>query len=488
MAVLKDILYKVKLLEVSGNMEQEVKRITFNSKDVAKGDLFIAIAGTRFDGHHFMQDATSLGAVAVICEYFPAKLEKNVTYVKVDHSAKALGIIAANFYGNPSSKLKLLGVTGTNGKTTAVTLLYGVFSKLGYKTGLISTVANRIGGEVIETTYTTPDSLQINKLLADMVKAGCTHCFMEVSSHAIAQNRVTGLDFDGGIFTNITHEHLDYHGTFEEYIRIKKSFFDGLSKYAFALVNVDDKRGKIMLQNTKARKKMFSLKNIAEYKAKVLSNTFQGLELNINGKEVWFRLVGAFNAYNILAVYGTAVEMGENNEEVLTAISEMDAAPGRFEQIRSSESDITGIVDYAHTPDALKNVLQTIQSIRTGNEKVITVVGCGGDRDKEKRPMMASVACKYSDKVILTSDNPRSEDPEVIISDMQKGVGPVNFKKTLSMVDRKEAIKTACMLAGNSDIILVAGKGHENYQEIKGMKHPFNDKSVLSKMLIMTKH
>jgi len=488
MAVLKDILYKVKLLEVSGNMEQEVKRVTFNSKDVAKGDLFIAIAGTRFDGHHFMQDATSLGAASVICEYFPAKLEKNVTYVKVDHSAKTLGIIAANFYDNPSSKLKLLGVTGTNGKTTAVTLLYGVFSKLGYKTGMISTVANRYGGEVIETTYTTPDSLQINKLLADMVKVGCTHCFMEVSSHAIAQNRVTGLDFDGGIFTNITHEHLDYHGTFEEYIRIKKSFFDGLSKYAFALVNADDKRGKIMLQNTKARKKMFSLKNIAEYKAKVLSNTFQGLELNINGKEVWFKLVGTFNAYNILAVYGTAVEMGENNEEVLTAISEMDAAPGRFEQIRSSESDITGIVDYAHTPDALKNVLQTIQSIRTGNEKVITVVGCGGDRDKEKRPMMASVACKYSDKVILTSDNPRSEDPEVIISDMQKGVGPVNFKKALSMVDREEAIKTACMLAGNSDIILVAGKGHENYQEIKGMKHPFNDKNVLSRMLSMTKH
>ena len=487
MAVLKDILYKVKLLEVSGNMEQEVKRITFNSKDVVKGDLFIAIAGTRFDGHHFIQDATSLDAASVICEYFPAKLEKNVTYVKVDHSSKALGIMAANFYGNPSSKLKLLGVTGTNGKTTTITLLYGVFNKLGYKTGLISTVANQIGDEVIKSSYTTPDALQINKLLAGMVKAGCTHCFMEVSSHAISQNRITGLDFDGCIFTNITHEHLDYHGTFEEYIRIKKAFFDGLSMYACALVNADDKRGKIMLQNTKARKKTFSLKNISDYKAKVLSNTFQGLELNINDKEVWFKLIGTFNAYNILAVYGAAVEIGENGEDVLTAISEMDAASGRFEQIRSG-SDITAIVDYAHTPDALKNVLQTIKSIRTGNERVITVVGCGGDRDKEKRPLMASVACKYSDKVILTSDNPRSEDPEAIIRDMQEGVGPLEFKKTLSMVDREEAIKTACMLAGNSDIILVAGKGHEIYQEIKGVKHPFNDKDVLGKMLSLTRH
>ena len=487
MAVLKDILYTVKLLEVSGNMDQEVKRIAFNSNDVAKGDLFIAIPGTRYDGHHFMQDATSFGATSVICEYFPAKLEKNVTYVKVDYSSIALSIVASNFYDNPSSKLKLLGVTGTNGKTTVVSLLHGVFHKLGYKTGLISTVVIRIGEEVIESTYTTPDALQINKLLASMVQAGCTHCFMEVSSHAISQNRITGLDFDGGIFTNITHEHLDYHGSFEEYIRTKNTFFNGLSKYAFALVNIDDKQGKTMLQNTKARKITFSLKNVSDYKAKVISNTFQGLEMNINDKEVWFKLIGTFNAYNILAVYGVAVEFGENGEDVLTAISEMDAASGRFEQIRSG-SDITAIVDYAHTPDALKNVLQTIKSIRTGNEKVIVVVGCGGDRDKEKRPLMASVACKYSDKVILTSDNPRSEDPETIIRDMQKGVGPIDFKKTLSMVEREEAIKTACMLAGNGDIILVAGKGHENYQEIKGAKHPFNDKDVLGKMLNLTRH
>jgi UDP-N-acetylmuramoyl-L-alanyl-D-glutamate--2,6-diaminopimelate ligase len=381
----------------------------------------------------------------------------------------------------------VIGVTGTNGKTTIATLLFDLFSGLGYNCGLISTVENKIGEEVKESTHTTPDAIQIQALLAEMLKKGCSHCFMEVSSHAIDQRRIFGIEFDGAVFTNISHDHLDYHNSFEEYINAKKLFFDILQKDAFALVNVDDKRGRIMLQNTRANKKTYAIRNIADYKAKVLSNTLEGLELNINQNEVWFKLIGDFNAYNLLAVYASAIELGEIDKDVLTLMSEIDPAPGRFEQLQSA-SGVLAIVDYAHTPDALKNVLLTIKTIRTGNEKVITVVGCGGDRDKEKRPKMASVACNYSDKVILTSDNPRNENPETIIEDMQKGVSPTNYKKTLTHINREEAIKTACMLAENHDIILVAGKGHEDYQEIKGVRHPFDDKLVLGKMLELTKN
>jgi UDP-N-acetylmuramoyl-L-alanyl-D-glutamate--2,6-diaminopimelate ligase len=468
-------------------METDIKGIAFDSRKVGKGDLFIAVSGTQVDGHDFIDDVIKKEVFAIVCEKLPAALNDNVAYIRVENSAEALGIIASNYYGNPSKDLHIVGVTGTNGKTTTATLLFDLFRGLGYKCGLISTVENKIGEEVKASTHTTPDSIQIQVLLAEMLKKGCTHCFMEVSSHSIDQRRIFGIEFDGGIFTNISHDHLDYHKTFEEYIKAKKLFFDILPKAAFALVNVDDKRGKIMLQNTRARKKTFAIRNTANYKAKVLSNTFEGLELNVDRNEVWFKLIGDFNAYNILAGYGAAIELGESQEDVLTLLSEMDPAPGRFEQLKNA-SGVLAIVDYAHTPDALENVLLTIKTIRTGNEKVITVVGCGGDRDTEKRPKMASVACDYSDRVILTSDNPRNEDPEKILEDMQKGVSPVNFKKTLTLVDRKEAIKSACLMAESNDIILVAGKGHENYQEIKGVKHPFDDKLVLGKMLELTKN
>ncbi|MBL7862379.1 MAG: UDP-N-acetylmuramoyl-L-alanyl-D-glutamate--2,6-diaminopimelate ligase [Cyclobacteriaceae bacterium] len=482
MAELKDILYKVHITSTSGSMNVEVKGVCFDSRKAQPGSLFIAVKGTQSDGHAFIDKAISGGAIAVVAEKLPDTLSENITYVAVKDSAKALGVIVGNYYGNPSSKLKLIGVTGTNGKTTVVTLLFKLFTSLGYRCGMLSTVVNKIVDKEIQATHTTPDPIQINELLVQMLAENCTHCFMEVSSHAVDQGRIAGLNFTGALFTNITHDHLDYHRTFESYIRAKKGFFDGLSAEAFALVNVDDKRGLVMLQNTKARKQTYGLKKMADFKGKIITNSIEGLELEIAERNVWFKLIGDFNAYNLLAVYGAAMLLGEDIELVLMKLSALTGASGRFELVLPG-SRFTAIVDYAHTPDALKNVLETIEHFRTGTEQVISVVGCGGDRDRTKRPLMAAIACKYSSKVIFTSDNPRSEDPMEIIREMQKGVGPTEARKTLVMVDREEAIKTACMMAKEKDIILVAGKGHENYQEIKGVKHPFDDKEVLTRMI-----
>lgn len=484
MAALKDILYRVHITSTSGDMNVVLGGIAFDSRKVKPGFLFVAIKGTQSDGHEFIERAIAGGAIAVVGEKLPENISDKVTYVTVKDSAKALGILASNFYGNPSAKLKVVGVTGTNGKTTVATLLFKLYSVMGNRCGLLSTVVNKIVDKEIPATHTTPDPIQMNELMVQMQGAGCTHCFMEVSSHAVAQGRIEGITFAGGIFTNITHDHLDYHRTFESYIRAKKGFFDGLSSDAFALVNVDDKRGMVMLQNTKAKKQTYGLKKMADFKGKILTNSIEGLELEIGERQVWFKLIGDFNAYNILAVYGASCLLGEDPETVLMKLSSLTSAPGRFELVMPG-SKFTAIVDYAHTPDALKNVLETIEHFRTGQEQVISVVGCGGDRDRTKRPLMGAVACKYSSKVIFTSDNPRSEDPMEIIREMQKGVGPSDAKKTLVMVNREEAIKTACMLAKEKDIILVAGKGHENYQEIKGVKHPFDDKEVLERMLRM---
>lgn len=482
MAELRDILYKVSLVSASGDMTMDIKSVCFDSRKVEKGSLFVAVKGTQVDGHEYIASAIKSGAIAVICQNLPEEIHPNVTYVAVKDSAAALGIVASNFYGNPSGKLKLVGVTGTNGKTTIATLLFSLFRKLGYSVGLLSTVENKIDNEIIPASHTTPDALQLNELLATMVAKGCEYAFMEVSSHALDQSRVAGVTFAGGVFSNISHDHLDYHKTFDAYITAKKRLFDGLPSDAFALVNADDKRGAIMLQNTKASKNTYALKSVAVFKAKMIANTIQGIELEIDGRNVWFKLIGDFNAYNLMAVYGAAVLLGEENEAVLTALSSLDGAEGRFEVVES-ESNITAIVDYAHTPDALQNVLETIADFRTGNEQVITVVGCGGNRDTAKRPLMAAIACKFSNKVVFTSDNPRDEDPEAIIKDMKEGISPADYKKTVVLVDREEAIKTACLLAGPNDIILVAGKGHEKYQEIKGVKHPFDDKEVLGRML-----
>ncbi|GAB3645561.1 UDP-N-acetylmuramoyl-L-alanyl-D-glutamate--2,6-diaminopimelate ligase [Echinicola sediminis] len=481
MKTLKDILYKVSLTSSTGNMDVEVKDIVFDSRKVVAGASFVAVAGTQVDGHGFIAKAIEAGATSVVCEKLPEQLDKGITYVQVVNSTKALGEMASNFYGKPSSKMKIVAVTGTNGKTTCVTLLHRLFMELGYVTGMLSTVENKINEKVIPATHTTPDSVAINKLMAEMVKAGCTHCFMEASSHAIVQERMAGLQLEGAVFTNISHDHLDYHGTFDEYIKAKKKLFDELPKAAFALVNADDKRGMVMLQNTKARKQTFGLKYPTDFKAKVLSNTLQGLELDINGKQAWFRLIGEFNAYNISGVLGTAVLLGEEEEEVLMQLSKIKGAQGRFDQLEVG--GITAIVDYAHTPDALENVLKTIQGVRTGGEKVITVVGCGGNRDKAKRPIMAKIATEMSDKVVLTSDNPRDEEPMDILRDMEAGVNPVSLKKTLVIADRREAIKTACVMAERGDIILVAGKGHETYQEIKGVKHPFDDFKTVKELI-----
>lgn len=465
-----------------GDMDIDVKGLTFDSRKVAPGFVFVAVAGTLSDGHQFITKAIDSGATAIVCERLPESINENVTYVTVRSSAQALGIMASNFYGNPSEQLKLVGVTGTNGKTTTVTLLYQLFSALGYNVGMISTVENRIIDSVIPSTHTTPDPVQLNELLKKMVTAGCTHAFMEVSSHAVDQERIAGLKFAGALFTNITHDHLDYHKTFENYIKAKKKFFDELSGDAFALVNADDKRGMVMLQNTRATKYTFGLKKMVDYKGKIITNSLDGLELEVAGKNVWFKMIGDFNAYNLLGVYGAAVLLGEESDEVLQHLSALGGAPGRFERVLPG-SKITAIVDYAHTPDALKNVLETIAAFRTGNEQVITVVGCGGNRDKTKRPLMASIACKMSDKVVLTSDNPRDEDPMQIIREMQSGVLPTEARKTLVLADREEAIKTACMMARENDIILVAGKGHETYQEIKGVKYPFDDREVMARVM-----
>ncbi|HEY0742861.1 MAG TPA: UDP-N-acetylmuramoyl-L-alanyl-D-glutamate--2,6-diaminopimelate ligase [Chryseosolibacter sp.] len=484
MADLKTILYKVSLTSSFGDMNVDVKGICFDSRKVQPGFLFAAVKGTLSDGHQFIPKALELGASVIVCEKLPETVKENATYVTVKDSAAALGIIASNYYGNPSEKIKLVGVTGTNGKTTTVTLLYQLFSRMGKKVGLISTVENRIIDKVIPSTHTTPDQIQLNELLKKMVEGGCTHAFMEVSSHAVDQERIAGVKFAGAIFTNITHDHLDYHKTFENYIKAKKKFFDELPADAFALVNADDKRGMVMLQNTKAKKYSFGLKKMVDFKGKIITNSIEGLELEVANKSVWFKMIGDFNAYNLLGVFGAAVLLGENEDEVLTHLSSLHGAPGRFELV-SPGSKFTAIVDYAHTPDALKNVLETIAQFRTGTEQVITVVGCGGNRDKTKRPLMASIACKLSDKVVLTADNPRDEDPMEIIKEMQTGILPTEARKTLVIADREEAIKTACMMAKEKDIVLIAGKGHETYQEIKGVKYPFDDREVVGRMLKM---
>lgn len=481
MQLLQNILQNVNVLGTHGPLDVQVQAITFDSRQAKEGVVFVAMPGVQVDGHTFIPKAEEAKAAAIVCEILPQQLKEGVTYVQVKSTPEALGKMASSFYGHPSRKLKLIGVTGTNGKTTSVTLLHKLFRELGYHVGMISTVQNQIDEEIIPSTHTTPDAIKLNELLAQMVKAGCSHCFMEVSSHAMVQQRVAGITFAGGVFTNITHDHLDYHGSFDEYIKAKKSFFDMLPKNAFALINSDDKRGPIMVQNTKASVHFYALRKAEEFKAKIIDNTIQGLHLEVDGQEIWCKLIGAFNAYNLLSAYGVAVLLEEDPLETLTVLSSLNSAAGRFDYI-VSDSQITGIVDYAHTPDALENVLNTIQQIRNPNQKVITVVGCGGNRDAAKRPVMADIACRLSDKVILTSDNPRFEEPQAILDDMQKGVKPLDFKKTLSVLDRKEAIKTACMLAEPNDIILIAGKGHETYQEIKGVKYDFDDKKMLRNM------
>jgi UDP-N-acetylmuramoyl-L-alanyl-D-glutamate--2,6-diaminopimelate ligase len=480
--LLTDILYKAGLEEIIGTTNIAVSSITFDSRKVKKDTLFIAVRGTAVDGHNFITQAIEAGANSIICEELPADKVENISYVKVKDTSYALGIIAANFYDNPSQKLKLVGVTGTNGKTTTVTLLYNLFKSLGYTVGLLSTVKNKIHNEELPATHTTPDAISLNELLTKMLEKGCQYVFMEVSSHAVVQNRVTGITFAGGVFTNITHDHLDYHKTFDEYIKAKKTFFDNLPEEAFALTNKDDANGLVMLQNSKAHRVTYAIKSAADHKCRIIENHLGGLLLNIDNKEVWVKLIGTFNAYNVLAVYTTALLLKQDSTNILTALSTLNSVEGRFQYLKS-ESGIIGIVDYAHTPDALKNVLETIKGIRTGNEQVITLAGCGGDRDAAKRPIMAQIACQYSNKVILTSDNPRSEDPEEILNQMQKGINPVDAKKTLRITDRKEAIRTACSLAKQGDIILVAGKGHEKYQEIKGVKHPFDDFEILKETL-----
>lgn len=478
MKLLSDILYKTRLEEVVGSTNVAISSITFDSRKVKKDSLFIATRGTAVDGHSFIEKAIELGAVAIVCEELPISQKENITYIKVLDSSAALGYIACNFYDNPSEKLKLVGITGTNGKTTTVTLLFNLFRGLGYNVGLLSTVQNKINNTVIPSTHTTPDAISLNELLAQMVEAGCQYVFMEVSSHAVVQHRITGLKFTGAAFSNITHDHLDYHKTFDEYIKAKKRFFDTLSDDAFALTNKDDRNGLVMLQNTKATKHTYGLKSVADFKCKVLENHLNGLLLNLDGTEVWVKLIGSFNAYNVLVVYAISQLLKQNKTQVLTTLSNLNSVEGRFQYIKSN-SGIIAIVDYAHTPDALKNVLETIKDIRSGNEQVITLVGCGGDRDAAKRPIMAQIACEYSNRVMLTSDNPRSENPEDILNQMQAGINPVDAKKTLRITDRKEAIKTACSLANKGDIILIAGKGHEKYQEINGVKHPFDDFEIV---------
>lgn len=479
---LQDILYKVSIRSAKGSTHIEVKSLAIDSRNVKPDSCFIALKGTKADGQSFIQSAIEKGAVAVVCDKFPENINEAVTYVQVENAAEATGYMSHNFYGEPSLKMKLIGVTGTNGKTTIATLLWKLYTAMGYTCGLVSTVQNQVGNRAIAATHTTPDAVSINALLKQMTEEGCTHVFMECSSHAIHQGRITGLQFTGAIFTNITHDHLDYHQTFEEYIRVKKSWFDKLPSSAFAISNTDDKRGAVMLQNTNAKKYFYSLKTMSDFKGKILDNSLAGLHMTINDKEVYFRLIGEFNAYNLLAVYGAAVCFGEDKDTVLQVLSSLDGAEGRFDYMVSKKEKVTGIVDYAHTPDALLNVLATIKKLRQGNEQIITVVGCGGDRDKTKRPVMAEVACEYSDRVILTSDNPRSEDPLEILKDMEAGINVVAKKKVISIPDRKEAIKTAVNLANGDDIVLVAGKGHEKYQDIKGVKYDFDDKKILNEM------
>jgi len=482
MAQLKDILYKVTINAVVGNTGVAVNAVHFDSRNIAEGDVFVAIKGTVTDGHQYIDLAIQKGAVAVVCEDVPEQTQNGITYITVENASRALAFMAANYYHNPSENLKLVGITGTNGKTTVATLLYHLFKKAGFKVGLLSTVKVMVDATEYKATHTTPDSLTINKYLNLMSEAGVEFCFMEVSSHGIHQNRTEGLRFEGGIFTNLSHDHLDYHATFAEYRDVKKLFFDNLPKNAFALVNIDDKNGLVMLQNTKAKKYTYALKTYADYKAQILENQLSGLLLKINDQEVWTRLIGNFNAYNILAIYAAAEVLGLEKTENLRLISELESVSGRFQYLISDDK-ITAIVDYAHTPDALQNVLETINAIRTKNEELITVVGCGGDRDKTKRPKMGHIASALSTKVIFTSDNPRSEVPETIIEDIEKGVEPQNYKKIVSITDRKQAIKTACQMAQPNDIILIAGKGHETYQEVKGVRTDFDDYKIVQDVL-----
>ena len=481
MKALQSILFGVALREVIGTTDLNVNDIQIDSRKVSEGCVFVSIKGVQVDGHTFIQTAIEKGAKVIVCENLPENKVDGVTYLVVENAQEAVAIMAHQFYNEPSTKIKLVGVTGTNGKTTVATLLFKLFSELGYKCGLISTVQNQIGSEIIPSTHTTPDAIQLNALLAKMVNENCTHVFMECSSHAIHQHRITGLQFVGGAFTNITHDHLDYHQTFEAYLEVKKSFFDHLPSTAFALSNLDDKNGANMLLDTKAKRLTYALHAPANYKGKILENQLTGLVMLVNDVEVHCRLIGTFNAYNFLAVYGIAIQLGEASEKVLIALSALTGAEGRFDYIISS-TNIIGIVDYAHTPDALENVLTTISKLRKGDEEVITVVGCGGDRDKTKRPIMAQVACDLSTKVFLTSDNPRSEDPNDILNDMEQGLTSAAKRKYIKIADRKEAIKAAISVAKAGDIILVAGKGHEKYQEVKGVKTHFDDKEQLQNL------
>jgi len=480
--LLSDILYKVKLEEIIGSTHVAISSIVFDSRKVKKDSLFVATKGAADDGHIYIQKAIESGAIAIVCEEIPKDKNDQITYVKVTDSTYALGVMACNYFDNPSEKLKLVGITGTNGKTTTVTLLFNLFKSLGYSVGLLSTVQNKINNTVIPSTHTTPDAITLNELLFKMEEQGCEFVFMEVSSHAIVQNRIAGINFTGALFSNITHDHLDYHKTFDEYIKAKKQFFNLLPSTAFALTNRDDKNGMVMLQNTKANKYTYALKNIADYKCKIIESHLNGLLLNIDNHEVWVKLIGTFNAYNILSVYATAILLKQDITSVLTALSNLNSVEGRFQYVKSPNG-VIGIIDYAHTPDALKNVLETVKEIRSGSEQVITLVGCGGDRDSAKRPIMAAIACEYSNKVILTSDNPRTEDPEEILNQMQAGVNPVDVKKVLRITDRREAIKIACSFSSKGDIILIAGKGHEKYQEIKGVKHDFDDLEILKETI-----
>lgn len=474
MKLLKDILYKVSVNAVYGDTNVKVAQVDFDSRKVIKDSLFVAQKGTSVDGHLYIDKAISLGATTIICEELPIRLEANITFIQVEDSSKTLAIIASNFYDNPSSKLKLIGVTGTNGKTTVASLLYQLLKKSGYKTGLLSTVQILVDTTVFNATHTTPDSVTINYYLHKMVLLGVDYCFMEVSSHGIHQKRTEGLEFAGGIFTNLSHDHLDYHVSFASYRDVKKSFFDSLPKKAFALTNLDDKNGNIMLQNTKARKRTYALKTLADYKAKIIEKSFSGTLISINDTEFWTKLIGNFNAYNLAAIIGVAYELGLEKIEILTIISQLESVSGRFEHL-VSDNGVIAIVDYAHTPDALRNVLQTINDIRTNNEKLITVIGCGGDRDRTKRPKMAHIASQLSTQAIFTSDNPRTENPDTILEEMEEGVSAENLKKIITISDRRQAIKTACKFSETGDILLIAGKGHENYQEISGERFHFDD-------------
>ncbi len=481
MIELNTLLRPLEIMQIAGDRDVSVSAICFDSRKAAPLSLFVAVRGTQADGHQFIADVIEKGCSVIVCEELPHHLLDEITYVKVKDASQALALMASVYYGEPSKELELVAVTGTNGKTSVATLLYKLFREFGHHVGLLSTVNNIINDEVIPSTHTTPDALAINELLAKMVDAGCTYCFMEASSHAIHQNRIAGLEFAGLIFTNITHDHLDYHKTFEHYLKAKKKLFDEVNDTAFALTNKDDKNGAVMLQNTKATRYTYGLQSMADFKGKIMESDFSGMLLEVDGEQVWFKLVGKFNAYNLLAVYGAAFLLGKEKNDILRLLSKLSSAKGRFDTVHSANK-ITGIIDYAHTPDALKNVLQTVADIRTGNEQVITIVGCGGNRDAAKRPLMAEIACEWSDKVIFTSDNPRFENPETILDEMQQGVPAQHYKKTLRISDRKEAVKAAVSMAERGDIILVAGKGHETYQDIQGVKHPFDDRIVLEEM------